>query len=67
LVSQGQQDAAVPLIEQGLDLARRLREHHLTAGLLATRSTVAYVAGDEAARPAMSPSRCGSSVRPVTG
>jgi predicted ATPase/DNA-binding CsgD family transcriptional regulator len=48
LVSQGQQDAALPLIDQGLDLARRLGQPHLTGQLLFARSMAAYVAGDHA-------------------
>jgi tetratricopeptide (TPR) repeat protein len=48
MVSQGQPGAALPLIEQGLGLARRLGELHLTARLLSVRSTAVYVAGDQA-------------------
>jgi predicted ATPase/DNA-binding CsgD family transcriptional regulator len=48
MVSQGQPGAALPLIEQGLGLARRLGDPHLTARLLSVRSTAAYVAGDHA-------------------
>ena len=48
LLSQGQQDAALPAIEQGLGLGRRLGELHLTARLLAARSYAAYAAGDQA-------------------
>jgi ATP/maltotriose-dependent transcriptional regulator MalT len=46
LLRQGQQDAALPLIEEGLGLARRLREPRLTGRLLSARSYAAYVAGD---------------------
>jgi len=48
LVTQGQQDAALPVIDQGLGLARRLGEPHLTAQLLFARSIATYVAGDHA-------------------
>jgi ATP/maltotriose-dependent transcriptional regulator MalT len=47
LLSQGQKDAALPLIEQGLGLARR-REPHLTARLLSARAHATYVTGDHA-------------------
>jgi ATP/maltotriose-dependent transcriptional regulator MalT len=46
LVSQGQPGAALPLIESGLGLARRLRELHLTARLLSARAAAAYVEGN---------------------
>ncbi len=49
LLRQGQQDAALPLIELGLDLARRLEEPHLTGRLLSVRSHARYVEGDRAA------------------
>jgi predicted ATPase/DNA-binding CsgD family transcriptional regulator len=48
LVRQGQPGAALPLIEQGLGLAR-LGEPHLTARLLSARSYATHVAGDPAA------------------
>jgi predicted ATPase/DNA-binding CsgD family transcriptional regulator len=48
LLSQGQQEAALALIEQGLGLARRLGDPHLTARLLAGRAHVTYAAGDHA-------------------
>jgi tetratricopeptide (TPR) repeat protein len=48
LLRQGQREAALPLIERGLDLARRLGQPHLTARLLAARSFAAYVGGDRA-------------------
>ena len=38
LLRQGQPDAALPLIESGLGLARRLGEPHLTGRLLSARS-----------------------------
>jgi predicted ATPase/DNA-binding CsgD family transcriptional regulator len=47
LLRQGQLSAALPLIEQGLDLAR-LGALHLTARLLAARSFATSVAGDPA-------------------
>jgi predicted ATPase/DNA-binding SARP family transcriptional activator len=46
LVRQGQQDAALPLIERGLSLARILGRTHLTARLLITRAHAIYIAGD---------------------
>ena len=67
LLRQGQQGAALLLIESGLGLARRLKEPHLTARLLSARSFAVDVEGDHAARPATRPSPCGSSARPVTG
>jgi ATP/maltotriose-dependent transcriptional regulator MalT len=48
LVRQGQSDVAPPLIEQGLDLARRLGEHGLMARFLSVRGHTAYAAGDHA-------------------
>ena len=45
---QGQPAAALPLIEQGLGLACRLEEPHLTARLLSARSHATYAAGDPA-------------------
>ena len=45
---QGQRDAALPLIESGLGLARRLGEPHLTARLLSGRAHASYAAGDDA-------------------
>ena len=50
LLSLGQQDAALPLIERGLGLACRLGELHLTARLLSTRSYASYVAGEPCER-----------------
>jgi len=47
LLRQGQ-PGALPLIEQGLDLARRLGELHLTARLLSARSYATYAEGDPA-------------------
>jgi predicted ATPase/DNA-binding CsgD family transcriptional regulator len=47
LLRQGQPDAALPLIESALGLAR-LGEPHLTARLLAARSYAMYVARDHA-------------------
>ena len=47
LLRQGQ-PGALPLIESGLGLARRLREPHLTARLLFARSYATYAAGDPA-------------------
>ncbi len=48
LLSQGQQDAALPLIESGLGLAGRLGELHLAARLLSARSYAAHSEGDHA-------------------
>src|SRR5262249_55663336 len=48
LLRQGEPDAALPLIESGLGLARRLGEAHLTGRLLSARSFATYVAGDDA-------------------
>ena len=48
LLRQGQTGAALPLIEQGLGLAQRLGEPHLTARLISARSYAAYVVGDPA-------------------
>ena len=48
LLRQGQKDAALPLIELGLDLARRLKEPHLTGRLLSVRSRARYVEGGRA-------------------
>jgi non-specific serine/threonine protein kinase len=45
LLHQGQPDAALPLIESGLDLARRLGEPHLTARLLSARAYAASFEG----------------------
>ena len=45
---QGQPGAALPLIEQGLGLARRLGEPHLTARLLSARAYATNVEGDPA-------------------
>jgi predicted ATPase/DNA-binding CsgD family transcriptional regulator len=47
LLRQGQ-PGALPLIEQGLGLARRLQEPHLTGRLLSARSYATYAAGDPA-------------------
>jgi len=46
LLHQGQPDAALPVIEQGLGLSRRLQEPHLTGRLLVVRSFVRNVGGD---------------------
>jgi predicted ATPase/DNA-binding NarL/FixJ family response regulator len=46
LLHQGQPDAALPLIERGLGLARRLQEGHLTGRLLFVRSFALNVGGD---------------------
>jgi len=48
MLRQGQPGTALPLIEPGLSLARRLRATHLTARLLSTRAYVRYVNGDSA-------------------
>jgi predicted ATPase/class 3 adenylate cyclase len=48
LLRQGQQDAALPLIQLGLGLARRLAEPHLSARLLAVRAFALDVGGDHA-------------------
>jgi DNA-binding CsgD family transcriptional regulator len=47
-VRQGQPGAALPLIEQGLGVARRLGETHLTARLLSARGFATNVQGDPA-------------------
>jgi predicted ATPase/DNA-binding CsgD family transcriptional regulator len=44
LIRQGQSDVALPLIESGLDLARRLQESELTGRLLTARSFAQDVA-----------------------
>jgi tetratricopeptide (TPR) repeat protein len=49
LLRQGHQAAALPLIERGLGLARRLEAVHLTARRLADRSYALDVQGDFAA------------------
>jgi predicted ATPase len=49
LLRQGHRAAALPLIERGLGLARRLEAVHLTARLLAARSYALDVQGDYAA------------------
>ena len=46
LLRQGQQDAALPLIESGLSLAGRLGEPVLAGFLLSARAYGAYVEGD---------------------
>jgi DNA-binding CsgD family transcriptional regulator len=46
LLRQGQQEAALPTIEQGLGLARLLGEPRLTARLLSARSYAMYFKGD---------------------
>jgi ATP/maltotriose-dependent transcriptional regulator MalT len=46
LMHQGQPGAALPLVESRLDLARRLGEPYLTAGLLSVRGAVANAEGD---------------------
>jgi len=48
LLRQGQRGAALPLIEPGLSLARRLGEPHLTGRLLSARAYATYVEGDHA-------------------
>jgi predicted ATPase/class 3 adenylate cyclase len=48
LLRRGRQDTALPLIEEGLGLARRLGEPHLTASLLAVRAFAVDVEGDHA-------------------
>jgi predicted ATPase/DNA-binding CsgD family transcriptional regulator len=48
LLRLGKPGAALPLIEQGLSLALRLREPHLTARLLSARSHATYAEGDQA-------------------
>lgn len=48
-VRQGQQAAALPLIERRLDLARRLGDPHLTARLLSVRSYAVDFGGDHPA------------------
>jgi hypothetical protein len=49
LLRQGQPGAALPLIEPGLGLARRLGEPHLTARLLSARAYATYIDSDPAA------------------
>ncbi len=53
MLRQGQ-SGALPVIESGLDLARRLAEPHLTGRLLSARCYAAYLRGDvaDAARDA---------------
>jgi non-specific serine/threonine protein kinase len=46
LLHQGQPDAALPLIERGLSLGRRLQEPHLTGRLLVVRSFALNVGGN---------------------
>ena len=46
LLRQGQRDGALPMIEQGLELGRRLGEPHLIARLLSTRSFALDIGGD---------------------
>jgi predicted ATPase/DNA-binding CsgD family transcriptional regulator len=46
LLHQGQADAALPLIERGLGLGRRLQEPHLTGRLLVVRSFALNVGGN---------------------
>jgi DNA-binding CsgD family transcriptional regulator/tetratricopeptide (TPR) repeat protein len=48
LLSQGQQDTALPLIERGLGVARRLGEPHLAARLLSARAFASYITEDHA-------------------
>ena len=49
LLRRGEQDAALPLIEEGLALARQLGEPHLTARLLAARAFAVDIEGEHAA------------------
>jgi predicted ATPase/DNA-binding CsgD family transcriptional regulator len=48
LMRQGQPGAALPLIEQGLNLSRRLGELHQTARLFSARAYATNAAGDPA-------------------
>ncbi len=48
LLRHGQPDTALPIIDQGLGLARRLREPNLTGRLLAVRAYAANALGDSA-------------------
>ena len=48
LLRLGQLDTALPLIEDGLDLASRLQKPHLTGRLLAARSVAMDASGDHA-------------------
>jgi len=48
MMRQGQPGAALPLIRQGLGLARRLGELHLTARLISARAYAANAEGDPA-------------------
>ena len=48
LLHQGQPGTALPLIEQGLDLARGLKEPHLIARLLSARAYATNFGGDHA-------------------
>ena len=48
MLRQGQHDAAIPLIEAALNLARRLQELHLTGRLLSDRSYARDLSGDHA-------------------
>jgi len=48
MLNQGQHGAALPSIESGLGLARRLQEPHLTARLLSARSFARNIGGNSA-------------------
>jgi predicted ATPase/DNA-binding CsgD family transcriptional regulator len=48
LLRQGQLDTALPLIEQGLSLARRLQEPHLTGRLLTAQAFALNIGGNPA-------------------
>jgi predicted ATPase len=63
---QGQPGAALPLIEQGLSLARRLREARLTALLLSARSHAVDLGGDHAAAARDAAEALRSAARSVT-
>ena len=49
LLRLGQQDAARPLLDSALELARQRGDLHLMAHVIATRGYAAYIAGDNAA------------------
>jgi len=49
LLRLGQRDAALPVLESGLDVARRLGDLPLTGRLLGSRAYAAFLVGDNAA------------------
>ncbi len=67
LLRQGQHDAALPLIESGLDLARRLGEPRWPASCCRPVRMPPTYGGTPLPRPVTRTSPCGCSARPVTG